>query len=500
MAYSDPNKRLLNSRYVPWNDKHIRTLNEILIQLKTLKTPEGALKVSTKNNDFGPYQTLEGLLPFLLFPDRNEFLCDIVQIANYILGSQDAKDGGFCPYPEYQYMSSAVDSTAYAIYVFAIFREFLYSLSFEERKSLEYSNLVSQTDNSIKRAIQFVHDNKNADHGWGFILDKSQQLPSRAYSTGLVIAALSYCRSGDFEGLQNDKRSLISGGTNYLLSRQRMAGEDNEGGWSFSATHDVAHPNITAFVIWAMNCTYNDTRDSRVESSIDRGIKYIIRSLRIDELEKVDEVVHFPASSRRSFAQHSFSCSYYMIVPAALLSGELGFKDDRLAKMVSKVENEWKEILRFLNDTPLQDNPELRIWELAETAYALISYYSVHNAVENCTRLFAGTNNLYRAIVQAEEDKRQAEEDKRQAEEDKKQVIAKTKKFRKMCVLATIVVVFIVFCVAFFPKVGPLFGVLFSAISTIIGTLVVGYFVNLTTPFIKDIWVNLRKHLPHKPR
>ena len=91
-----------------------------------------------------------------------------------------------------------------------------------------------------------------------------------------------------------------------------------------------------------------------------------------------------------------------MLLPAALLSGELGFKDERITQIESRISGQYQQKVKRYEREPLDPRSILIAWELAETAFTLASYYSVCNVVENCTALFANAASHYDAVVQAE--------------------------------------------------------------------------------------------------
>ena len=229
-----------------------------------------------------------------------------------------------------------MDSTAYAIYVFALVRDFL---STAPDIRARYVELLRTIDNAIGEAVGFIARNRNPDNGWGFVRSDIVKLNSRTYSTSMVVASLSYCREKDFTLNGLAKRDLIASGVQYLLEKQVKRNE-NCGSWSFCEDHDESHPIITSLAIWALSCTYGDYRDTHVESAVDHGTKYILQRWRTEDIY---EEVHYPTSTgHKSLEVHHFAMPFHMIVPAVLLSGELGFKDDKVIEAVEEIQNRYQ--------------------------------------------------------------------------------------------------------------------------------------------------------------
>jgi hypothetical protein len=313
-----PGSQLKHEKYsnVNWNKNHLAVLRGILTRLTTMMDESGAIKYSTKPNaGHGPYQTLESLLPFVLYPEKENFHNIIIQMTTYVLGQADIVDGGYRPFPEYPYWEfSAVDSTAYAVHVFTQLREYLNAY---REVSPDLDNLANKVDLAVQKSIGFISRNINNDDGWGFVKNEEHGLNSRIYSTSLVINALSHCRESDFTQ-EASKKTLISKGVGYLLNHQLKENEE-AGGWSFSIDDQQVHPNITSVVVYSLSQTYKYDRDRRVENAIEKGIRYIITHW---TMEDVVERVKYPTSTgNKKTDTHEFVHPHQMILPAALLSG-----------------------------------------------------------------------------------------------------------------------------------------------------------------------------------
>ena len=377
---------------INWNKNHLVVLRGILDRLATLMDESGAIKYSTKPNaGHGPYQTLESLLPFVLFPEKENFHDAIVQMAAYVISQADVMDGGFRPFPEYPYWEfSAVDSTAYAIHVFAQLRDYLHAHK-ETKTDLE--PLANKVDLAIQKSIGFISRNINNDDGWGFVKNEEHDLNSRTYSTSLVVNALSHCLDTDFPK-EISKKTLIGKGVGYLIARQCKEGEVT-GGWFFSTDDKRVHPNITSVVVYSLSQTYKYNRDRRVEDAIEKGIRYITKYWTMDD---VVERVKYPSSTgTKKIEFHEFVHPHQMILPAALLSGEVGFNDDRIREIAQEIINNYKQKIDRFEEEPLDPDSTLNAWDLAETAFTLSTYYSVCDVVEHSDTLFA-TTNMYHQI------------------------------------------------------------------------------------------------------
>jgi len=377
-------------RSINWNKNHLIVLRGILDRLATLMDESGAIKYSTKPNaGHGPYQTIESLLPFVLYPEKENFHDAIVQMAGYILSQADTVDGGFRPFPEYPYWeSSAVDSTAYAIHVFAQLREYLHA---HKENNTELEPLANKVDLAIQKSIGFIGRNVNNDDGWGFVKNEEYGLNSRTYSTSLVVNALSHCLDADFPK-EISKKILIGKGVGYLLGHQCKEGEET-GGWFFSPDDKRVHPNITSVVVYSLSQTYKYNRDRRVEDAIEKGIRYITKYWTMDD---VVEQVKYPTSTGvKKVEVHEFVHPHQMILPAALLSGEVGFNDDRIREIAQEILNNYKQKIDRFEEEPLDPDSTLNAWDLAETAFTLLTYYSVCDVVEQSNTLFATTNMYY---------------------------------------------------------------------------------------------------------
>lgn len=385
--------------FVTWNKQQVSFLEGVLRHLVSLRDDTGAIRYSTDPKArFGPFQTVECLLPFLLFPDRVKFIEDIVMMAAYVLSTRDPDDGGYRAYPEYPYWEgAAVDSTAYAIYVFALLRDLLQS-----RTSLrsEYHVFCDTLRDGIRDGIAFIVRNQNQDSGWGFLKNETLKLESRTYSTSLVLSALSHCSDEDVPSLGLSRRDILGSGVDYLLTNQIQTGED-AGGWSFSEYHNEPHPNISAVAVFSLTQTYHTGwRDRRVEEAIDRGVKYLTSHW---TMENAKERVRYPKGAALAEVDvHKYVQPYHMLLPAALLSGELGFNDEKITQIETKISDQYQQKVERHEREPLDPSSILTAWELAETAFTLTSYYSVCNVVENCTALFANAASQYDAVVQAE--------------------------------------------------------------------------------------------------
>jgi hypothetical protein len=370
------------------NDVHQRLVKEILAQLDALQLDDGSFMYSSFEPGSGPFQTLESLVPFLLVPFSDDYRLTIFKGITYCLDSQQ-EDGGFRPYPEYRYWNhSAVDSTALALYVFCLARNrFPQTIYHELVSSLEQSRIASRIDAAVARILRFLETQLNDDGGWGFV--RRPGFFSRTYSTALVVNGVSYCSSKDFGRSGIDGLHLLKAGTEYLTHAQNQdPASECYGAWSFGPDDGKHGPNITAVAVWSLVASLRHNRDVDTQRSIDLGVKHIIRAWK-DRNET--EIVRVPVSDSRpkdDVRIEEFVHDYYHILPAALLSGEVGYSDDRIYEIARNVESSFRKGLERHRLKPVDPGSALISWDLAANAFALISVFSVSGLLENCTSIF----------------------------------------------------------------------------------------------------------------
>jgi len=396
-------ERTERSIFTAWEEAHTSPIAEILGRLLSLQNLEdgketGAFYYSTAEKMCGPFQTLEAILPFLLVPNRDEYREAVALAMEYVLGVGEA-DGGYRPPSEYKaWEQSAVDSTAFAVYVFVFAREFVRSLSYLD-STRDWNDLGERIDQKVIAGLYYLKTHRNPDNGWGLV--KRRNFKSRVYSTSLTITALSQCCSDDFRRAEASEKDLIGRGVEFLVGCQSRSDNETRGGWYYSEDHKEITPNITAVACFGL---LNSLRYNRAETTIqaiDLGVKYLVRHL---DYEDRSEKVKVPVSGRKrgkTYEWHYFTHPFQMALSAALLSGELGYNDERIIAMKERILEDYRYKVAKYQANKWDEANALTGYELADIASNLTAFYSVANVVEDCSYLFASvkeTINVFSSL------------------------------------------------------------------------------------------------------
>ena len=277
-----------DSRFNIWDTQALARIGEVLEKLARLQVTDqgldsnphqtvresyvGAFRYSVAEpSRVGPFQTIEALFPFLLFPSTQQYLETILQGLRHVLMElEESQDGGVRPFPEFEskWHDTAVDSTAFGLYVFALARNFFRTLPPEKRRKL--GGIQNNVDTAIRKMIAYLEKNSNTD-GWGF----ARGLANRVYSTALVATSLSYCEPGDFEAGQTHQEELIAKTVRYIDRMQIKEHKNHDesvqciagcpyGGWSLypgsllernaspEASQDAVHRDPYVSFIWGL--------------------------------------------------------------------------------------------------------------------------------------------------------------------------------------------------------------------------------------------------------
>jgi len=383
--------------YIRLNENQDRFLGEILQELANLQLEDGSFKYSTFEKNSGPYQTLEALVPFLMTPSGIQYNPVIRKGLDYVLEGQE-EDGGFRPFPEFRYWDhSAVDSSALALYVMCLARSYP-SIVADINAQFGTSKLPLRLTTLITRTIKYLADQKNDDGGWGIV--KHPGLSSRTYSTSLVVNGLSHCTPNDFEHADTDGLELIRLGVNFLLGSQDNETKGSQkGGWAWSLENPSISTNITAVVIWSLVSSLRYNRDIDTLRAIDLGVKFINR---VDVFEDQTEEIHMPISSGRQnmeFRNEEFVHDYYHVIPAVLMSGELGYNNDKVIRLMKMVEKSFQDKLAAHHNKPRDPKSALLSWDLAAHAFALASVYAVPSLLENTALIYSYPDSASSRII-----------------------------------------------------------------------------------------------------
>jgi hypothetical protein len=375
-----------------WHLRDLGDVNLILDRIKKLQvldsSPErGAFKRDSSSDNAGLFWTLEALFPFLLIPERLDHL-DVIKPALEFVLAQENPTGGFPADPEYKVGShSAVDSTAYAVLILSLAIDSLSIQRIVSPRAVS-EKFVERLRRTLKSSISYL-DQQSADLGWGF----NRRSPSRVYSTSLVVTAISSCD----DSVLGDRpaRKLINHGVDYLLDCQVKDAGEKKGAWAYdeSKKPDEVNPNITAVAVLALAASYRHIDRNAILKSIDLGVRFIRRAWpQEDDVSAADlctssaleEVAYWdPLIEKEAEHPKVFEHPFVMVLGAALLSGELGARDARVERMVDGLRR------RFRPPAPRWGQPDLKVFELADIASNLISYYSVTNVLESCQELFS---------------------------------------------------------------------------------------------------------------
>ena len=397
-------------------------LSKILDRLENLQNPDtGAFRSEDKINHSTPqegvFSTIEGIVPFLLFPYDEVYPDVILKGINYLIKVTDESDGKINPipeYPNYDESFGSVDGAAYTLYVFTLARHFI-------KKQSNDDKIRQSIEKQISLLLQYIKQNQNDDNGWGIV--KYSNLKSRTYSTSLVVFALNNCEEKDFDNAKVNGKDLLQNGVQFLLEKNIKI-EDGEMKWYFSEpcdddfediknTKKQYNTNITAVVIFSLShvlhTKWSDWRDGewddKIEKAVSFGANYIIKTLFDDSsnptFEDVIEPVSYPFSEKKSAATvirtHEYHHTYQMILPSFVLapgisiySNECGNIKKHIFKTVSD---------RLDDDGSYSIKTNLKTYELADSAFALTYYYCLNLGIEGCINNILKKGELFECLI-----------------------------------------------------------------------------------------------------
>lgn len=328
----------LNKSYIFFNKGGLTLIDEIMEELFRedrlhLQKVDGSFKISTQSEISGPFQTAEALLPLLLVPNKTKYIKQILSSLNYLIKKVNAsKDDGVIPAPEIVgWQGSAVDSSAYTLYVFAVAMDYLEHAAMSTDVKKETINKI---ENATIELINYIDGQKNPDGGWGFI----NGLKSRIYTTSLVVSALSCVLGKDLGNARKKVNAnylgLIHSGVKFIIDMECKGNcnscrhpcsykdeRNNVGGWYFSEDQDdenhlldylqkegdcrrerkEIHPNITAVAIFSLANSlkhfYGEEIENDIKDALKKGSKFLENNcdfktliLRDNALRKYDNI------------------------------------------------------------------------------------------------------------------------------------------------------------------------------------------------------------------
>lgn len=356
------NGHYLRQKLILWNAEHVAQIKRVLDTLKDLQdTKEGAFFKNSKKSERSVFGTIECLFPFLLYPFSQNYSQVIDDGIKYIVSN--TKPNGVPSDSQFPANTmSLVDSTAFGIYVFTMAKNYY----LEERKK-KFFHLI---EDRIRGWIKFIFDNKNSS-GWGLL--KGQI--SRVYSTSLVVGALSNCEDCFFDP-PTLKDELLNDGIKYLCSEQKEIG-----GWECEdgSGTKIINPQITATAIFSLNSSLRFNFNKEVEQTINKGAEYLLTA-GLDWLQPFEEKISIEIG--KSITTTFFPHPYYMVLPALLMTGYMGFHDKRILDLYNMISQSL---------TNFQPNKAggYNYYELSEIANALILFFSTANVARKSDLIFS---------------------------------------------------------------------------------------------------------------
>lgn len=347
-----------------WNKEHIEQIEKVLDALKGLQDQkDGSFFKDSNKSEKSVFITTECLFPYLLYPFSQKYSQVIDNGIKYIIANTTIAG---VP-ADNQFPSSiglAIDPTAFGIYVFIMARNYY----LEERKPA----FLHSIEERLKGWIKFIADNKN-DLGWGIL--SSQE--SRVQSTNLVIGALSNCEDSFFKS-PAQKSELLDHGIQYLKKKQV------HGGWgcksASSNEKEIINMHITATAIFALNSSLRFNFKKEVEAVINSGAKYLLDNLKEAGSSSFIEVISVKKNS--SIITSVFEHPYFMVLPALLMTGHMGFHADNILILYKAISDSFNKF------TPYKVGG-FNYWELSDTANALILFFSTANVARNSDMIFS---------------------------------------------------------------------------------------------------------------
>ena len=395
-------------------------LSKILDRLKNLQNPDtGAFRSEDKINHSTPqegvFSTIEGIIPFLLFPYDDVYPDVILKGINYLIEVTEENNGKINPipeYPNYDERFGSVDGATYTLYVFTLARHFI-------KKQLNCDGTLQNIEKQILLLLQYIEQNQNDDDGWGIV--KYNHLKSRTYSTSLVVFALNNCEKKDFDNAKVDGKDLLQNGVQFLLEKN-MKIEDGEMKWYFSEPLDddsetiknkkkQCNTNITAVVIFSLShvlhTKWSDWRDgewdTKIKTAVSSGANYIIKTLFDDSSNPtfgdVIELVSYPSSEKKSagITTHKYHHTYQMVLPSFVLAPGISIYCNECDYLKNHI---LKTVSEKLGDDGLYSiETNLKTYELADSAFALTYYYCLILGIEGCINNILKKGELFECLI-----------------------------------------------------------------------------------------------------
>lgn len=362
----------------------------------------------------GVFSTIEGIVPFLLFPYKEFYQDKILLGIDYLIDVSDKNNGKINPkpeYPNYDERLGSVDGAAYTLYVFTLARYFI-------KNQLKDEKRCQPIDKQISLLLQYIKDNQNLDNGWGIV--KHNNLKSRTYSTSLVVFALNNCEENDFDNAKVDGKALQQEGITFLLTKN-MINDEGVIKWSFSEpldddTEDIKtkkmqyNPNITAVAIFSLSNVLHTTWrrgelewEEEIKEAISLGANYIVETsfddLNNPILKDAYEPVSYPFTEEKGagIAIHKYEHPYQMILPSLVLAPGISIYDNKCDNIKTLI---FESVFGKLRDDKSRAKiTNLKIYELSDSAYALIYYYCVNLAIEGCINNVLKKGELFECLI-----------------------------------------------------------------------------------------------------
>lgn len=457
----------LNKRFILLDKRGLTVIDEIMEEFfredrLDLQKLDGSFKISTQNEISGPFQTAEALLPLFLVPNKTKYIEQILSSLDYLIKEVNAsKDGGVLPAPEIlDWQDSAVDSSAYTLYVFGVALDYLDHAAMSTDAKKETTDKI---ENATIKLIKYIDGQKSLDGGWGFI----NGLKSRIYTTSLVVSALS-CIGEDLFSKARKKVNtnclgLIRSGVQFIIDMECKGNcnsckhpcsykdeRNNVGGWYFSEDQDdenrlldylqkegdyrrerkEIHPNITAVAIFSLANSlkhfYGEEIENDIKDALKKGAKFLENncdfktlmlrdnalgkydnvfgkmldsddkiSYKLKSLENIGESLKIPSVRVRKkvpveYRDVEYAQPYHMLLPALLISGSFGFSHEDIILFKDHILNKYKKTI----GTHQEKHTEVKLWEVTDTIFALSSYYSVADVVNNSYNIYSNSNEI----------------------------------------------------------------------------------------------------------
>lgn len=376
----------------------------------TLQTPEGGFKENRRDTARkGPFTTIEGLYPLLLYPKSEKFYTPIVKGIDYLLGEAENNGWKISPHPYFPEIDHSIDSTAYGLYVLLLARNFFNK---NNKGSQDHKQRLENINKLIIESIKYISEYKNDDNGWGL----RHNLKSRTYSTCLVIYALSNCSKNDFLKVDIDGDCLIADGVKFLQNNNK---NENEPGWYYSEPEEfdseeitnkktTKSVNLTATVVFSLSHLWftsyrNNENPKDIHNLILQGRNYIINSEKFQSLNEDNTNYDYIFTSDREIVSYNdgnistnFDHPPEMIIPALILAPGYSIKNQPLIK--------YRDYLcRKINETVNNiGNRRWNLFEFSDKVFALIYHHYVENAFTKCLNLFVKEGDVFRCLIDEE--------------------------------------------------------------------------------------------------